>query len=297
MSTGNWCLIESDPAVFTELISQLGVAGVQVEEVFDITSLEGSDANIYGFVFLFRYEGATTLPPDVSVAPDDGTVFFAKQIIQNACATQAILSILMNADIELGPMLTEFRDFTSMLDAETRGLAITNSEQMRHVHNAFAGSDPFVNEGSSNDPEDAEELFHFVSYLYRNGAVWELDGLRSGPINHGPATPTTWISQLSTILQRRMSAQPTNIKFSLQVLRRKPLDILTEKLRAGAESMTDVERRDIETDVEVEKEKLERWGRENGRRRHNFLGFTLELLNQMAKAGVTLIPEKSEKKS
>jgi len=50
-----------------------------------------------------------------------GKVFFASQVIPNACATQAIISILLNRpEIELGPNLTEFKTETKTFPANVR---------------------------------------------------------------------------------------------------------------------------------------------------------------------------------
>ena len=41
------------------------------------------------------------------------------QVINNACATQAIISVLLNvghSDIELGTVLTEFKEFAGQFD-------------------------------------------------------------------------------------------------------------------------------------------------------------------------------------
>lgn len=73
---------------------------------------------MYGVIFLFKYP--TGEAP--SETPNDGTfdfdaaqsMFFASQTIQNACGTQALLSVLLNQeeDIVIGPKLQEFKEFT-----------------------------------------------------------------------------------------------------------------------------------------------------------------------------------------
>lgn len=62
-------------------------------------------------------------------------------MINNACATQAILSVLLNckhSDILLGPNLEEFKNFCQSFDANMRGLALSNSDVIREVHNSFS---------------------------------------------------------------------------------------------------------------------------------------------------------------
>ena len=181
----SWTTIESDPEVFTELIEDLGVKGVQVEELYslDVDSLRAL-GEIYGLVFLFKYQKEPERPTvDASELPG---LFFAKQVVNNACATQAILSIILNRvdQKQLGPTLQNFRDFTMSLPPGMKGLAIGNSEEIRLCHNSFSRPEPFFKDGKDDHEED-KDAFHFVSYLPFGGKVYELDGLQQGPIELG----------------------------------------------------------------------------------------------------------------
>jgi len=207
-----WCTIESDPGVFTQLCEEIGVKGVQFEEVYDLEpgSMMGMDtANIYGLVFLFKWQQQPGAAQKPTVDAADHGLFFAQQVIQNACATQAILSILLNVPsekLDLGPHLKEFKEFTAALDPQMRGLAISNLEPIRKAHNSFRQQSSF--EIVQDKDAKGEDAFHFIGYICHEGKVYELDGLKPGPVLIGdaPAGDTAWAELAREEVKRRIEA-------------------------------------------------------------------------------------------
>lgn len=94
-------------------------------------------------------------------------------MIPNACATQAILSVLLNCGdkLSLGETLSEFLTFTKEFPPELKGLAISNSDTIRSVHNGFSRQDPFVHDKQDDSEDKDKEAYHFIAYLPHSGRV------------------------------------------------------------------------------------------------------------------------------
>ncbi|XP_009283617.1 PREDICTED: ubiquitin carboxyl-terminal hydrolase isozyme L5 [Aptenodytes forsteri] len=279
-----------------------GCRGAQVEEIW---SLEPENFEklkpVHGLIFLFKWQPGEE--PAGSVVQDSrlDTIFFAKQVINNACATQAIVSVLLNCahqDIHLGETLSEFKEFSQSFDAAMKGLALSNSEVIRQVHNSFARQQMFEFDAKSSAKE--EDAFHFVSYVPVNGRLYELDGLREGPIDLGACNQDDWISAVRPVIEKRIQKYSEGeIRFNLMAIVSDRKMIYEQRIAELQQQLAEEEPMDTDQSsnmlssiqsevakyqmlIEEENQKLKRYKIENIRRKHNYLPFIMELLKTLA---------------
>lgn len=289
-----WCLIESDPGVFTELLESLGCEQAQLEELWSLDDESlAAHGEIFGLIFLFQWQkksgSTTTKKPSLAEDQVPEGLFFAHQVTTNACATQAILSVMLNQDLELGPTLDEFKEFTASFPPSLKGVAISSSEPIRKAHNAFGRQDAFLNDGKFVSPlRESEDVFHFVAYVPKGSTVYELDGLQAGPIVLGEFETTSndndadggnkaWLSVAREAIQERMTGG--NIKFNLMAVVKDKRIALRAKLEADPTDETSM------LQLQMEDQKRAQWKLENQRRRHNYVPLCVSVLKELARAG------------
>jgi len=141
-------------------------------------------------------------------------------MINNACATQALLSVLMNVpDLQMSNELSEFKSFCKVIDSQSRGLAIGECQLLRTVHNSFSKPEPF-HYSNKRKAKDGDDVFHFISYIPFKGKVYELDGLQEGPVLLGEVKEgQTWLDIAKEEINKRiLHYSSTEIRFALQAL-------------------------------------------------------------------------------
>ena len=152
-------------------------------------------------------------------------------MINNACATQAILSVLLNVEqneMSLGPILSTFKEFVSAFDPHMKGLTLSNSEEIRAVHNSFSRQNLFEFDQKMASKDD--DVYHFVSYVPINGRLYELDGLKEGPLDHGSYGDGDWLDLARPIIEARMNKYTQGeIHFNLMALVQDKLERLQQK--------------------------------------------------------------------
>uniref|UniRef100_A0A671YCY7 ubiquitinyl hydrolase 1 n=1 Tax=Sparus aurata TaxID=8175 RepID=A0A671YCY7_SPAAU len=196
-------------------VYSVGVKGVQVEEIYDLQSK--CQSPVYGFIFLFKWieerrsrRKVNTLVDETSVIDEEivNDMFFAHQLIPNSCATHALLSVLLNCSgVELGTTLSRMKAFTKGFSPESKGYAIGNAPELARAHNSHARPEPRHLPEKQNGISAVRtmEAFHFVSYVPIKDRLFELDGLKAYPIDHGPwGEEEEWTDKARRVIMERI---------------------------------------------------------------------------------------------
>jgi ubiquitin carboxyl-terminal hydrolase L5 len=240
-----------------------------MREVFSLdANMLTAVAPIYGLVFLFRWKDEAGTDEakemlDGEQEPDD--LWFANQVVDNACATLAVLNLVLNCpSFDAGPLLRCIKDATAELPSPLKGLAVASSDALRHKHNAFAKKSEMAeadlymmqqaraaaaknakrkrkrkqestsDEESDLGEEEEDDAFHFIAYLPKAGHLWELDGLKPRPIRHGSIShPDDWFLDVIPVIGERLNRYSAQeIRFNLLAMTEDPMGRLeADRLR------------------------------------------------------------------
>lgn len=135
-----------------------------------------------------------------------------KQYIPNACGTIGLLHAASNlaATGEVPApaaesWLAKFLDKVRALDAAAAGRLLENDVEIEEAH-AMAESE------SVDAAARHEDVYrHFISFIERDGSIWELDGMKVAPVNLGPTSKVTFLKDtLQAIKKRFVELAPDN---------------------------------------------------------------------------------------
>ncbi|SPO01352.1 uncharacterized protein DNG_04028 [Cephalotrichum gorgonifer] len=256
-----WIELESEPAFFNYILRELGAKDVQIQEVLclDDDLIRQLPKPIHGLIFLFQY-----LSDDSDVDEESD----AEETVDNACATVAMLNIVMNApSIELGETLENFKESTKAMSSPLRGHALSTNKTIRKVHNSFTRRVDHFNadlwlsskaeaankkrtkrpqgrkSGKKSKKKSGESGYHFIAYVPVNGSVWELDGLKARPTKLEPVTSEDWALDALPKIWSRMEDDAGGFEFNLLAMCQSPLRDLCREIAAGARVLELIERR------------------------------------------------------
>ncbi|KAI9249476.1 hypothetical protein BDA99DRAFT_445613 [Phascolomyces articulosus] len=143
-------------------------------------------------------------------------VIFFKQTIVNACGMIALLHSLANNDSIVGPgLFRNLIDASKDMSPEERAELLENSKELADIHQTCAQA------GQTQAPDASEDAnLHFICFVVKNQHLYELDGRKLFPINHGKCLDL--VEGAAKVMRQYIARDPDQTNFSAIALTKTP---------------------------------------------------------------------------
>jgi len=203
-----WIPLESNPEVLNKFVHSAGVPST-----FGFADCFGLDEELLAMVpqpclavlLLFPplLEGKKMKLEQQEKIVEEGqtiskNVYWMKQLVGNACGTIAVVHSILNKMDEIKPtgFLQEFYDETKDSDPLQKGEALGSHRGLEKIHEEVA------HEGQTDAPAaDSKVDYHFICFVQVEDYLYELDGDKAFPINHGPTTEDSFLKDAGKIIK------------------------------------------------------------------------------------------------
>lgn len=115
-------------------------------------------------------------------------------------------------ELEEGSISKKFLDAARNLTPEERGKLLQKDASFTEAHQELAI------EGQTDANSDEPVNHHFIAFVNYNNELYELDGRKSYPVNHGPTNDDTFLQVIYSVFyskHRKKTLSPSkNMKFS-----------------------------------------------------------------------------------
>lgn len=229
MRSVNWVPLESNPDVLNGFAHRVGlpsefnfvdVYGVDPgllmmvpKPVLAVTLLFGCSKVIGDY----KAEQCTKIKADGQTLSSD--VFYMDQFIGNACGTIACVHAMANNQAILGlpadSPIGKFLASAEGLSPNELGLALADASDIHEASETSAAG------GQTAAPDAAAATdCHFICFVAVDGDLYELDGNKSFPVNHGPIPDgeDLMAAAARTIKTCFMDVDPTSMNFNMMAL-------------------------------------------------------------------------------
>ncbi|ORZ18717.1 hypothetical protein BCR42DRAFT_324601 [Absidia repens] len=205
----DWLPLEADPQIIHESGVDARWKYIDIHAALALILLFPSTARYNEHI----HEEETRLAKlEQSISPN---VVFFKQTIQSACGMIALLHSLANNDDEvLGPgPLYDFLEKSRTMSPDERTEWLKQTDELHLLHDAAAAK---LGHSDVNALDACHTDFHYVCFVEVDNHLYELDGRRPLPVNHGKISD--FVKGSAKVIKQYMDIDPDQRNFNVIAL-------------------------------------------------------------------------------